>query len=144
MPRDAAYRPTRARRSTGSAAPDQNHPGAQFNLAFAYAQGAGTDQGYAAAARWYERAARQGLPPAMINLAILYEQGDGVERSLIDAYAWYSAAAERGDAGGKQRAGVLFQQFSDRDKTRAQALAATIAGSLDAATWKSNTDPIKG
>ncbi len=125
-------------------AADQNHPGAQFNLALAYAEGAGTTQDYAAAARWYERAARQGLGSAMINLAILYEQGNGVERSLADAYAWYNAAADRGDAGGKQRTGTLFQQFSDRDKGRAQSLAATIAASLDATAPKSNSDQIKG
>jgi TPR repeat protein len=80
----------------------------------------------------------------MINLAILYEQGNGIERSLIDAYAWYNAAAGRGDAGGNQRAGMLFQQFSDRDKARAQSLAATIAASLDTAAPKSNTDQLKG
>jgi TPR repeat protein len=80
----------------------------------------------------------------MVNLAILYEQGNGIERSLIDAYAWYSAAAERGDAGGKQRAGVLFQQFSDRDKARAKSLAATIGASLDNAAPKINTDQLKG
>jgi TPR repeat protein len=125
-------------------AADQNHPGAQFNLALAYANGAGTAQDYAAAARWYERAARQGLGPAMLNLAILYEQGSGTERSPIDAYAWYSAAAERGDAGAKQRAALLFQQFGDKDKARAQGLAATVAAALDTATAKSDPALIKG
>ena len=113
-------------------AADQNHPGAQFNLALAYAGGDGVKQDFATAARWYQRAAGQGLAPAMVNLAILYERGSGVDRSPIDAYAWYSAAGERGDGGAKQRAGELFQQFSDRDKARAESLAATIGAALDA------------
>jgi TPR repeat protein len=115
-------------------AADQNHPAAQFNLGLAYAIGSGTKQDFAAAARWYKRAAAQGLAPAMANLAILYEAGTGVERSLVDAYAWYSAAGERGDAPAKARAEELFQQFDDKDKARAEGLAATIGAALDAFT----------
>jgi TPR repeat protein len=112
-------------------AADQNYPAAQFNLALAYASGDGTKQDYAAAARWYQRAAAQALGPAMVNLAILYEAGTGVERSPVDAYAWYSAAGERGDTAAKTRAGELFKQFNERDKARAQGLAATIGAALD-------------
>ncbi|HTW50365.1 MAG TPA: tetratricopeptide repeat protein [Stellaceae bacterium] len=115
-------------------AADQHHPAAQFNLGLAYATGSGTKQDFAAAARWYKRAAAQGLPPAMLNLAILYEAGTGVERSLVDAYAWYSAAGERGDDAAKARAGELFRQFDDKDKARAEGLAATIGAALDSAT----------
>jgi hypothetical protein len=115
-------------------AADQNHPGAQYNLALAYANGIGTKQDIATAARWYQRAAEQGLAPAMVNLAILFEQGSGVARSLVDAYAWYSVAGERGDAGAKTHAIELFQQFNDRDKARAEGLAATIGAALDEAS----------
>lgn len=118
-------------------AADQHHPAAQFNLGFAYATGTGTKQDFAAAARWYKRAAVQGLAPAMANLAILYEAGTGVERSPVDAYAWYSAAGEHGDAAGKARAKELFQQFDDKDKARAEGLAATIGAALDSSTGTS-------
>jgi len=111
-------------------AADQNYPAAQFNLALAYAAGDGTKQDYAAA-RWYQRAAAQALGPAMVNLAILYEAGTGVEHSPVDAYAWYNAAGERGDTGAKTRAAELFKQFNERDKARAQGLAATIGAALD-------------
>lgn len=114
-------------------AADLNHAGAQYNLALAYAEGRGTEQDIAAAARWYKRAAEQGLPVAMINLAILYELGAGVDHSLIDAYAWYGAAGERGDGVAKMRAAELFLQFNDRDKARAQGLAATIAAAVNGA-----------
>ena len=114
-------------------AADQNHPAAQFNLALAYAAGSGIKQDFATAARWYQRAAEQGLVPAMVNLAILYEQGNGVDHSPIDAFAWYSTAGERGDNSAKERAAGLFQQFNDKDKARAQGLAATIGAALDAA-----------
>jgi hypothetical protein len=115
-------------------AADQNHAGAQFNLAVAYAEGRGVGQDFTAAARWYLRAAQQGLSPAMVNLAILYERGDGVDRSPVDAYAWYSAAGERGAADAKDRADQLFQQFNDKDKARAEGLAATLGAALDSAT----------
>jgi len=114
-------------------AADQNHAAAQFNLALAYAEGRGAKQDFAAAAQWYQRAARQGLVPAMVNLAILYERGDGVDRSLVDSYAWYSVAGERGDGDAKNRAGELIEQFNDKDKARAQGLAASIGAALDAA-----------
>ncbi len=113
-------------------AADRNDPAAQFNLAIAYAQGDGAPQDLAAAARWYQRAAEQGLVAAMVNLAILYEKGAGVAASPPDAYAWYSAAGERGDLGAKARAGALFQEFSAKDKARAEGLAATIGAALDA------------
>ncbi len=109
----------------------QDHPAAEFNLAQAYATGSGAPQDFAAAARWYRKAAVQGLVPAMINLAILYDAGNGVDRSAIDAYAWYSTAGERGDDAAKGRAAELFQQFSDRDKARAEGLAASIGAALD-------------
>jgi hypothetical protein len=112
-------------------AADQNHPAAQFNLALAFANGNGAKQDFATAARWYQRAARRGLTPAMVNLAIFYEQGYGVDQSYIDAYAWYSAAGERNDTGASQRAGELFEQFDDKDKARAEGLAATIGAALD-------------
>jgi Sel1 repeat len=112
-------------------AADQNDGAAQFNLALAYAEGRGTKQDTAAASRWYLRAAKHGLAPAMMNLAILYERGDGVDRSPVDAYAWYSAAGERGDAAAKTRAGELFREFDDREKARAEGLAATIGAALD-------------
>lgn len=115
-------------------AADQNHPAAQFNLGLAYATGSGAKQDFAAAARWYQRAAAQGLAPAMVNLAILYEAGNGVERSPVDAYAWYRAAGERGDATAKAYAAQLFQQFNDKDKARAEGLAATIGSALDSFT----------
>jgi Sel1 repeat len=118
-------------------AADQNHPAAQFNLALAYAAGSGIKQDFATAARWYQRAAEQGFVAAMVNLAILYEQGNGVDHSPVDAYAWYSVAGERGDNGAKERAAGLFQQFNDKDKARAQGLAATIGAALDAAAPQS-------
>ena len=112
-------------------AADQSYARAQYNLALAYAEGRGTEQDFAAAARWYQRAAQQGLVPAMVNLAILYELGQGVDRSPVDAYAWYSAAADRGDDPAKNRAGALLRQFTDKDKAKAQGLAATVSATIN-------------
>jgi len=68
--------------------------------------------------------------PAMVNFAILYGKGEGVARSLPDAYAWYRAAARRGDGAAEQRAGELFEGFTDAEKGQAVMLAAAIVGAL--------------
>src|SRR5262249_13588427 len=41
-------------------------PAAEFEVAVRFAEGRGTPQNFAAAAEWFERAAKQGLPPAQL------------------------------------------------------------------------------
>lgn len=70
-------------------------PVAQFELGRAYADGAGTLEDMAEAARWYKMAADQGSARAQRDLAILYNKGLGVPQDYVQAYVWFDLAAVR-------------------------------------------------
>jgi localization factor PodJL len=86
-----------------SAAADQGHVAAQYNLGVAAAQGKGAPRDFAVAALWFERSAKGGLPDAQYNLGQLYENGFGVEPNLETAYDLYAAAAQQGYPPARQR-----------------------------------------
>ena len=46
------------------------------------------------AARWYRRAAEQGVAFAQFNLGVRYVNGQGVARDPVQAYQWFSVAAQ--------------------------------------------------
>jgi localization factor PodJL len=75
----------------------EGDPRAQYAIALSYAQGQGTPQNLAEAARWLERAASAGLAPAQYRLGAMYERGQGVAKDLGRARSWYQAAAEKGN-----------------------------------------------
>ena len=75
----------------------QGNSRAQHAIALRYAQGQGTPQNQAEAARWLERAAGAGLAPAQYRLGAMYERGQGVANDLGRARSWYQAAAEKGN-----------------------------------------------
>jgi len=70
---------------------------AQASLAYMYAKGINTARNEAAAAKWYEMAAKQGHINSQFNLGVIYAQGRGVERNFREASYWYAKAAEQGD-----------------------------------------------
>lgn len=72
------------------------------------ADGVGVPQDYAAAARYYRKAAEKGHVPAQYNLAYLLENGLGVKRDCRQAALWYRKAAEQGDAESQNNLGVLY------------------------------------
>jgi hypothetical protein len=63
---------------------------------------------YAAAARYYRKAADQGYIPAQYNLAYLYENGLGVKQDYAQAAAWYRKAADQGDPEAQNNLGTLY------------------------------------
>ncbi len=69
---------------------------AQFNVALLYAEGRGTAQNDAEAAKWYRRSAEQGNAAAQNNLGALYNQGRGVDQNPAEAVNWFRKAAEQG------------------------------------------------
>lgn len=71
---------------------DAGDVSAQYMLGFSYASGIGVDKNPAEAARWYRKAAEQGLAMAQKNLAELLASGNGVARNYIEAYKWYEIA----------------------------------------------------
>lgn len=80
------------------------HTRAQVAVANMYRFGEGRPMDAAAAARWYERAARAGDPIAQLNYAEMLETGRGVGRDRAAALKWYGRAAQQGNvwAGGQR------------------------------------------
>lgn len=63
-----------------------------------YAEGKQVRQDYAEAAKWYRKAADQGLAKAQYNLGVLYDVGQGVPKDESEAAKWYRKAGDQGDA----------------------------------------------
>lgn len=87
----------------------QNHPYAQYMLGMMYFKGQGVEQDSVEAAKWFQKAAEQGVSQAQFKLGELYATGNGVTQDYESAYAWYSVA----DALGHKRAAdalVLAQE----------------------------------
>ena len=61
-------------------------------------QGGGVAQSYEKAAKWYQKAADQGVAKAQYNLGNCYRLGQGVAQSYEKAAKWYQKAADQGDA----------------------------------------------
>src|ERR1035438_8646688 len=80
---------TTARAEAGDAA-------AQTELGRLYYQGQGAGQDYAAAAKWYRKAAEQGVASAQFNLGLCYFRGHGVAQDDGEGLKWYRKAAEEG------------------------------------------------
>ena len=71
---------------------------AQTLVAEILARGLGVKRDPAAAAKWYEKAAEQGVPEAQFQYALLLIDGKHVTRDKKAAYAAMQAAAEAGNA----------------------------------------------
>jgi len=74
---------------------------ATYNLALAYAKGAGVQQDADRAFALLHDAARQGLAPAQARLGLMYATGDSVVQDPIEAHKWFAIAADHGDASAK-------------------------------------------
>lgn len=74
----------------------QNHPYAQHALGIMYYQGRGVEQNSVEAAKWFQRAAEQGVAASQVKLGELYSTGNGVTQDYEYAYAWYSVAEKLG------------------------------------------------
>jgi hypothetical protein len=58
---------------------------------------------YAEAARWFLKAAEQGIADAQFNFGLILEEGRGVQRDSALAAVWYGEAAEQGHAEAQSR-----------------------------------------
>jgi TPR repeat protein len=56
----------------------------------------GVSQDFAAAARWFRKAAERDNPDAQYNLGVLSEEGRGVKQDYSEAIHWYGKAALQG------------------------------------------------
>ena len=91
---------------------------AQFALGTRYAMGEDVPQDYAIAARWFLKAAEQGMVLAQDTLGAYYWAGRGVPKDVVKAFYWSSVAKEAGNTASEVRVQFLTPQL-----TREQAAA---------------------
>ena len=65
-------------------------------------------QDYAAAVRWYRKAADQGYVRAQSNLGVMYDKGWGVAQDYGEALRWYRKAADQGNAEAQFNLGYMY------------------------------------
>jgi localization factor PodJL len=82
-------------------------PSAQFEVGSRLAQGKGTNQDFANALQWYQRAAQQGFAQAQYRVATFYERGLGAKLDVARAVVWYKRAAELGNVKAMHNLAVL-------------------------------------
>jgi TPR repeat protein len=63
-----------------------------------YLEGRGEMQSYSEAAKWFRKAADQGIARAQYNLGVTYAYGKGVQQSDSAAAQWFQKAAKQGHA----------------------------------------------
>jgi localization factor PodJL len=83
---------------------------ADYEVAIRFDEGRGVPKSDDEAARWFERAAKQGLTLAQFRLGTLYEKGVGVKKDLVAARDLYLAAANKGNAKAMHNLAVLYAE----------------------------------
>ncbi len=94
----------------------------QVKRGWAYANGEGVPQDYAEAARWYRKAAEQGLSLAQHNLAVMYHFGYGVRKDPAEAMKWYRKAAQQGVARSQLLLGDMYAKGQGVDQNYTEAM----------------------
>ena len=82
---------------------------AQFILGFLYDEGKGVPQDSAEAAKWYERAVKQGNKAARHNLGLMGDQSQ-VSKDRAEMGKWHRRAAKRGNAADRPTPGLTDGQ----------------------------------
>ena len=85
-------------------------PRAQNEIGWMYQHGLGIDPDPSQAARWYRKAAVQGLAVAQTNLGIMYNDGEGVVKDPREAARLFDLAARQNDAAALNNLGVLYDK----------------------------------
>lgn len=96
--------------------------GAMSYLGTMYRDGLGTDQSYAKAWEWYERAATLNNPSAMNNMGYMCQHGLGVEEDYARAWEWYEKAVELNSASAMANLGNMCRDGLGVEEDYAQAL----------------------
>ena len=73
-----------------------------------YAQGQGVPQDDTEAAKWYRKAAEQGIAEVQYSLGQMYRRGQGVPQDNAEAAKWYRRAAEQGYASAQSNFGGMY------------------------------------
>ena len=91
---------------------DAGDASAQFVLGTRYATGEDVPQDYNIAARWFQKAAEQGLVIAQDTLGNYYWAGRGVSKNIVQAYYWSALAGRGGNQASQLRVQFLAPQLT--------------------------------
>ena len=96
---------------------------AQSYLGLLYISGEeGIEKDSAEAAKWFRKAAEQGVAGAQFNLALMYASGDGVPANSAEAARWCRMAAEQGLTAAQDRLGAMYFQGDGLPRDEMEAL----------------------
>jgi localization factor PodJL len=95
---------------------------AQHDLGMLHLSGNGVKRDPAEAARWFERAAKQGLPNAQANLGVMYRDGTGVKEDEQVAAFWFQSAAEQGFARAQHNLAIAYARGNGFPKSERLAV----------------------
>jgi len=93
---------------------DFNH--IYFSIGQRYQNGVQVRQNYAAAAKWYQRAAERNDARSAMALAGLYASGRGVAQSFSQMFRWCSVAADHNSPSGMYCVGKLYRDGAGTPK----------------------------
>ena len=82
---------------------------AQYALASMCEGGTGVFQTTTEAAKWYQKAAFQGIAEAQLALGLKFLHGEGITKSDSEALLWLRKAAEQGQAEAQFHLGNLYR-----------------------------------
>jgi hypothetical protein len=103
---------------------EKGDAGWQFTLGFCYFYGKGVPQDYVGAAKWFHKAADQGLLEAQYTLGACYAKGEGVPQNDLEAYIWFNLAATQGDKESARARDIEASFLSREDISEGQRRAA--------------------
>ena len=103
-----------------------------------YEDGRGVAQDYAEAAKWFRRAADQGVAAVQFNLGRAYEIGRGVPKDFVEAAKWYRKAADQDDATAQFNLGAMYYygRGVEQDFVEAHKWFALVRGLLPFRRWQ--------
>jgi hypothetical protein len=88
-------------------------PAAQLEVAMRYMQSPQIENNEKEAAKWFTKAAMQGVAVAQYRLGTIYERGMGAARDMARAEIWYRRAAEQGNIKSMHNLAVISANPAD-------------------------------
>lgn len=96
---------------------EKGHPGTERKIADIYCE----QLDYAEAAKWFQKAADQGIAEAQFNLGAMCYNGFGVPQDYAEAMKWFQKAADQGNAQAQNSLGVMYKNGYGVPKNYAKA-----------------------
>jgi TPR repeat protein len=94
----------------------------QYSLGMRHLAGRVVKKDSTEAAKWFERAAVQGLADAQFNLGVLYQRGEGVAQDDRLAFFWYQSAADQGMPRAQHNLATAYAEGKGISKSYPKAL----------------------